>query len=514
MSLLAEFLAIVQDWRGVFPQQRTFQRGVRQALGSLVCLGRRCLTRIIWTNGGQNRSWSAEYFLHSRCQWEPQQLFQPILKRALAYCPQRLVGVAIDDTRLRKTGRAIPQAFYQRDPLSPPFHVNLVLGLRFLQASLLVPLHRNAPVGTRALPIRFQEVSRVKRPGKKASEEMQKQYREAVKQKNLSRSFVDMGKQLRQELDQVGGSHKVLVLAGDGSFCNRTCFGEIPERTVLLARARKDAKLCFRATEGARRFYALEKFTPEQVRKDENRAWKTSKIFYGGKRRKIRYKEVTSVLWQRGAKQRSLRLIVIAPTPYRKSKSKKLYYRDPAYLLTTDLRSSLKQAIANLFRPLADRGQSPRRKRHAGYRPSSVVECYLRAQTAGLGRGCLQRLVAGFPPSFRRRAWGSLCPTSQVAAKRPAPFLLGSDHSPPQRNGPAAPVTRSVWLSNHRSGLDSRCCRLRKCRNSRDRPPACRDRRNRLSHLTSRRFPQVHLLSQRCRDSKHRQECLCYKPAC
>lgn len=32
--------------------------------------------------------------------------------------------LAIDDTRLRKTGRSISQAFYQRDPLSPPFHVN------------------------------------------------------------------------------------------------------------------------------------------------------------------------------------------------------------------------------------------------------------------------------------------------------------------------------------------------------------------------------------------------------
>ena len=349
MSLLSEFLAIVDDWRAVFPQQRTFQRAVRQALGSLVCLGRRCLTRIIWTNGGQNRSWSAEYFLHSRCQWEPQQLFQPILQRALAYCPQRLVGVAIDDTRLRKTGRAIPQAFYQRDPLSPPFHLNLMLGLRFLQASLLVPLHRNAPVGTRALPIRFQEVSRIKRPGKKASDEMRQQYKEAVKQKNLSRSFVDMGKQLRQELDDAGGRNKVLVLAGDGSFCNRTCFGEIPERSVLLVRARKDAKLCFRAAEGSRRFYATEKFTPEQIRQDESRTYKTTKIFYGGKRRKIRYKEVNGVYWQRGAKKRPLRLIVIAPTPYRKSKSRKFYYRDPAYLLTTDLRSSLKQLLQIYF---------------------------------------------------------------------------------------------------------------------------------------------------------------------
>jgi len=349
MSLLTEFLAIVEDWRSVFPQQRTFQRGVRQALGSLICLGRRCLTRIIWTNGGQNRSWSAEYFLHSRCQWDPQQLFQPILRRALIYCPQRLVGVALDDTRLRKTGRSIPQAFYQRDPLSPPFHVNLVLGLRFLQASLLVPLHRTTNVGTRAVPIRFQEVSRVKRPGQKASKEQQQQYRAAVKQRNLSRSFVEMGKQLRQELDEAGGRDKILVLTGDGSFCNRTCFGEIPERTVLLSRARKDAKLCFHAPIDSRRFYATEKFTPEKVRLDESRAWKTTKIFYGGKGRKIRYKEVNNVYWQGGGGRRPLRLIVIAPTPYRKSKSKKLYYRNPAYLLTSDLRSSLKQLLQIYF---------------------------------------------------------------------------------------------------------------------------------------------------------------------
>jgi hypothetical protein len=212
MSLLSEFLTITQDWRSVFPQQRTFERAVRQALGSLLCLGRRCLSRIIWTNGGQNRSWSAEYFLYSRCQWEPQQLFRPILQRALRHCPQRLVGVAIDDTRLRKTGRSIPQAFYQRDPLSPPFHVNLMLGLRYLQASLLVPLHRTTGVGTRALPIRFEEVSRVKRPGKRATAEMQEQYRKAVKQHNLSRSFVAMGKRLRQELDAAGGRDKILVL--------------------------------------------------------------------------------------------------------------------------------------------------------------------------------------------------------------------------------------------------------------------------------------------------------------
>lgn len=349
MTLLDAFVSIVAPWRGVFPQQRTYRRAVRQSLGSLVCLGRRCLSRVIWTTGGAQRSWSGEYFLYSRCEWEPQRLFEPILERALPYCRGRLVGVALDDTRLRKTGRSIPQAFFQRDPLSPPFHVNLMLGLRFLQASLLLPLHRGGAVSARALPIRFEEVSPLKRPGKKATPEMKRAYQEAHKRLNLSRRFVEAGLELRGALDQAGGRSKTLVLTGDGSFCNRTCFSEIPERSVLLARARKDASLCFPANDSSRRVYAVEKFTPEQVRQDESRQWKTAKIFYGGKRRKLRYKQVAGVLWQGGARRRLLRLLVVAPTSYRKAKSKRLYYRQPAYLLTSDLDSSAKQLLQIYF---------------------------------------------------------------------------------------------------------------------------------------------------------------------
>jgi len=349
MTLLAAFLEIASGWSDVFPQARTFRRAVRQALGSLVCLGRRCLSRIIWTNGGQNRSWSAEYFLHSRCQWQPQQLFRPILQRALGYCPGRLVGVAVDDTRLSKTGRCIQQAFYQRDPLSPPFHVNLLLGLRFLQASLLVPTYRLAPVSTRGLPIRFEEVSRVKKPSRKAPAQAWEQYKEAIKQHNLSQSFVGMMGQLRRELDLAGGEKKILVVAGDGSFCNRTCFRAPRDRTELISRTRKDAVLCQRATEGGSRFYGAEKFTPEQVRQDETRPWKVTKVFYGGKWRKVRYQEVSVVYWQGGAGRCPLRLLVVAPTPYRKRKSGRLYYRQPAYLLTTDLKDSVKQLLQIYF---------------------------------------------------------------------------------------------------------------------------------------------------------------------
>jgi len=337
MKLIEAFMVVVLQWEAVFPQERSFKRAVRQSIGTLICLGRRTLTRIIWTNGGQNKGWSSEYFLYSRCEWEPQELFKPVIKQSLAYCKERYVGIAVDDTRLRKTGRCIEQAFYQRDPLSPPFHVNLMLGLRFMQASLLVPLHRKGKIGARALPIRFEEVSRVKRPGRKATKEQCEQYRAAVKQYNLSKRFVTMTHDLRDTLDECGFKDKIMVMATDGSYCNRTVFASSVERMEIVARARKDAVLCHAAPTGSRRFYAAEKFTPEQVRKDDCIAWNTAKVFYGGKRRRIRYKDVSEIYWQGGARRRALRLIVVAPQPYRKRKSSKLYYRQPAFLLTTAL---------------------------------------------------------------------------------------------------------------------------------------------------------------------------------
>jgi len=347
-TLLGTFLDIVAPWRDVFPQGRTYRRAVRQAVGSLVCLGRRCLSRIIWTNGGQHRSWSAEYFLHSRCHWEPQALFQAILTRARPLCRGRLVGVAVDDTRVHKTGRCIPQAAYHRDPLSPPFHVNLIRAIRFLQASVLVPSHRRAPRHTRALPIRFEEVSCVKKPARHADAAAWTAYKAAVKVQNLSARFVTMAHALRADLDQAGGARQTLVLAVDGSFCNRTCLQPVIARTEMIGRTRKDAKLCRRAPAGGRRFYDATKFTPEQVRHDDTVPWQTTTVCYGGKRRRIRYKEVPDLLWQGGARRRPLRLFVVAPTPYRTRHSGKIYYRQPAYLLTTD-QASRAQALLQIY---------------------------------------------------------------------------------------------------------------------------------------------------------------------
>lgn len=349
MGLLQEWIAITERWGSAFAQKRTAVRAVRQGLGSLVCLGRRTITRTLWACGRENLPWQAEYHLYGRAKWEPQELFDPIWEHALPLCEGPLVGVAIDDTKLHKTGRCIVQAFYQRDPLSPPFHTNLILGLRYLQAALLVPLYHGGPFTCRALPVRFEESSPPKKPAKRAGEQAWKAYQQSRKTKNLSTHCARMMGALRASLDTAGAAGKILLLALDGSFCNRTVFGATRDRTELVARARKNAVLCFRAPEGSRRFYAQEKFTPEQVRQDSTIPWKTTKIFYGGKRRKVRYKDIKQVYWQGGARRLPLRLFVVAPTPYRKRKSSKRYYRQPAYLLCTDLRHAAQRLLQIYF---------------------------------------------------------------------------------------------------------------------------------------------------------------------
>lgn len=350
--LLHTWLDILAGWRAAFRQQRSFDRALRQALGALTTLGRRTLSRLIAAQGRQQQDWSADYRLHARAPWQTDQLFQPILEKALPLCRGRYLAFAIDDTRIHKTGRKILSAFYQRDPLSPKFRFNLMWGLRFLQVGLLAPLYRTSKQSPRSLPVRFVECPTVKKPSRKAPPEDWEAWRECCKTSNLSHRTVDIVRSLRQSCDAAGGQRKMMLAVGDNSFCNRTLFRATWDRVQLLTRCRRDLQLCRPATT-SRRIYDAVKFTPEQVRQDEAIAWRKVRVFYGGQWRKIRYKELNGIYWQSGAGQRRLRLFILAPLPYQAPGRPRKYYRDPAFLLTTDLQGTARE----MLQPYLDRWQ-------------------------------------------------------------------------------------------------------------------------------------------------------------
>ena len=353
MNLLTYLLEQTGRWNFVFPQQRSLQRAITLAFGILCGVGRRTLTRAISFAGNTQKDWSADYKVFSRCPWEPRALFHPILEQAIQEQKLQRIVISTDDTRVWRHGKHVPQTQWHRDPLGPPFQTNLRWGHRFLQASLVLPLYRQgAESSSRSIPVRFEMAPVVKKPGRKASPEDLKAYRRLKKEKNLSVQFVALTQELRERLNQTGHQHKRLVQVGDGSFCNRTVFGQDWEaqNVTVVARCRKDIVLCKRAPGKGPRFYGQTKFTPEQVRRRDSRArWQKAKIFHGGCYREVRYKELPKVYWQGGARKREVRLLIVAPVGYRTSKNGRKYYRQPAYLLTTDLTTSAVELLQDYF---------------------------------------------------------------------------------------------------------------------------------------------------------------------
>ena len=340
-------------WQFVFPQARTLERALALAFGILCGVGKRTLTRAISFQGNTQKDWSADDKVFSRSPWEPRALFDPILQQAIQHHQLQRIVVSIDDTRVWRTGPHVPHTQWHYDPLGPPFQTNLRWGHRFLQASLVLPLYDQDPESaSRSVPVRFQMAPVVKKPGKKASEADLKEYQRQRKEKNLSVQFVAMTQELRQHLDQTGHKDKRLIEVVDGSFCNRTVWKEDWDQhnVTVVARCRKDIVLCRKAPGQGRRFYGKTKFTPEQVRRWDSMApWQTARIFHGGCFREVRFKEVSGLYWQGGARKRPMRLIVVAPTGYRTTKNGRTYYRQPVYLLTSDLTTPAALLLQDYF---------------------------------------------------------------------------------------------------------------------------------------------------------------------
>lgn len=343
MGLLEIFISIIDLWRPAFCKQEAFNRVKEHSIAALCSLGRGTITSMAIFLGRDHKKPSADYKLYSLCKWKIQQIFDPIFKESIKLFSEGYIIIGADDTKLKKTGKKIPFTSWQRDPMSPPFHVNFTWALRFLQFSVLIPLYKKVEVPCRAVPIRFIEAHALKRPGKKASDEVKNLYKQQQKHYNLSHIFVREIKALREAANQMGSADKKILMVVDGSYCNGTCLSVDIFGVFIIGRCRKDAKLCKQYYGSKRLFYAEEKFTPEDVRKDETIPWKEEAFFYGGQYRKIRYKEVKDVLWPTATKRKMLRLIVIAPIPYVRGGRRN--YRDPAYLLTTDIEALVEMLI-------------------------------------------------------------------------------------------------------------------------------------------------------------------------
>jgi hypothetical protein len=339
-----------------FAQQRTAQRAQRLGLSQLACLGRHTLTGLLCTSGRQGRDWSADYRFFAQDQWQIEGLFTPVFNGMVSLMADEAPFVAaMDDTHLKKAGTKTPGVAYRRDPLSPAFCTNFIRAQRFLQVSGLLP---STGLGgpARAIPLSYQHVPPVPKPCPSASADERRVYRQRCRLENLSTAGVGAIRAMRRRLDESAGMlgpgpARRLVVSVDGSYTNKTILKQLPERTSLIGRIRKDAKLFYpptpadQAARGTRRQYGLPAPTPEQLRKDDSVPWQEVSAYAAGKIHPFRVKTLAPVLWAKAGPTCPLRVVVIAPVGYRLRTTGKRLYRQPAYLICTDPDLPLQQLL-------------------------------------------------------------------------------------------------------------------------------------------------------------------------
>jgi len=316
-------------------------------LAHLICPGRHTVSGLITVLGGQFTDWTANYSLYSKSRVDADVIFNQVRRHIDELtAPGKPLCVALDDTILRKVGKCIPGAAYRKDPLGPAFNLNLIWAQRRLQISAAVADGRGE---VRMIPVCFEDASTPRKPRKESDAKTIEVYKEQMKQQNLNavaiRTLHQLQKQRTTDNDGITPALHVVV---DGSYTNKKTLRNLPEKTTLIGRIRKDAKLSAKPEDqkpkGRKKFYAEDLPTPEQIRKDPNIPWEKVLAHACGKNREFEIKTVTPVRW-RAAGEMDLRLVVIRPIGFRPRKGASRSYTQPAYLICTDVNLPIQELL-------------------------------------------------------------------------------------------------------------------------------------------------------------------------
>ncbi len=316
-------------------------------LSSLVGFGRHTITGLVRTQNRQQQDWTADYRFYSRDRFDEEAIFDLVRKVLESHLqPKAPLVVAMDDSLLCKTGRHIQGVRYLRDPLSPPFNVNLVRGLRVLQCSAALP----EPTGAaRMIPVDFQHAVLPPKPARNATQEQWDAYEQERSQRNINRLGMERIQLLRQQMDNSGSSERRLLVVVDGRFTNSTVLKAVPERTVLLGRLRKDTVLHYLPQEqpahGRKRQYGQQAPTPEQLLKDDTVPWQTVQAYACGQAHEFAIKSMGPVVMRMNGALMPVRIMVIKPLGYRLKIGSKVLYRRPAFLVCTDPQLALEEFL-------------------------------------------------------------------------------------------------------------------------------------------------------------------------
>lgn len=316
-------------------------------LSHLVCFGRHTITGLLRLQDRTQQDWTADYRLYAEAHFDEDKIFGAVRTEVQGQLPDDAPLVsALDDSLLRKTGRKICGVRYLRDPMSPPFHVNFVRGLRVLQISAALP--QGVDGAARLIPIDFRQAPLPPKPRPNAPAAAQEAYEEQRSKMNINRVARERLALLRQQMDESGAAQRQLILSMDGRFTNRSTLSNPPERTTLIGRVRKDARFFHPPQQqpklGRKRKYGPPCPTPEELLKEPSVPWQQVQAYAAGQRHTFEVKTLAPIYMALDKAQKPVRLVVVKPVRYHLTKTK-TDRREPAFLICTDPNLPLEKVL-------------------------------------------------------------------------------------------------------------------------------------------------------------------------
>jgi len=323
-ELLAELQQLLAGSRGAFHQERTYRRAQALFVAELLDLGRHTLTQLLRSLGSVDADWSAWYRLFSEDRFEEEVASRELLQETLVHVPrQHAYVVTLDGVIVPRTGTHVAGSSWWRGQKTAAFQRGLQRGQRFVELAWVTPEEQGY---CRAVPLRWLPAVTEKAVPSIAAP--CKEWEAGVAELCWTRA----------RLDQLGCAEQWLVAVVDGSYDVQAIWGELPARTVLVARTASNRKLFALAPEpteapgpGRPALYGERLPTPNDLlHRRQHRYWTTCTLLVRGRQRELQY-QVQGPCLLEGMPECPVFLVVVRGQSY--LRGERTYRRKPYYML-------------------------------------------------------------------------------------------------------------------------------------------------------------------------------------
>jgi len=301
-ELSKNLFALLSAHRGMFKQERVYERVVALVLAEVMAFGRHTVTQLLMVLGLNEEDWSAWYRLFSAGRFAEAAAAEVMVEETLKHVGEEEVYVVGGDgTQTPRSGKRVEGVGWLRNLRTPPFKVGIHLAQRWFNGSWLLPAENGY---SRALPLRWLPSF----PAKARHE-----VTEPCKEWEAAVQFLTW---LKEQFERLGRARQRLLMVADGSFDTLKLWQRLPEGVLLLARSAKNRVLhhlpCAEA-HGNRR-YGERAPRPQDFWRLRS-GWRKIHLLIRGRMRDLQYR-VEGPFLRKGAPDTPLFLLIVRGRSY------------------------------------------------------------------------------------------------------------------------------------------------------------------------------------------------------